>query len=516
MATPLQPPADDERPSAAPLVERPTTGEPPSAATADSLRIERTRTASPGAPGAPPVRTRTRGSSSTSRRANASLLERFQEASVPSGMWSATGTTIAKAPTVGDIRRGSFSHDGWTAEGQTDRRRSSVGTGDDARARRVRPAPQASGALTREQRTASGSIGHIRETKAEHEAVASAAGDDKTKADAPVVAPVVAPPGDVKEGDATAVASERGSADSPASDPPLTGYRPPPKHTWGQATAIGLKGFWRFFITPFGFLVVVYGLNVVAWGGMLFLLLCNAAPAMCRPTCNDINSPRRIWIEIDSQILNALFCVTGFGLVPWRFRDLYFLLKWRVGKDHSMLRRLAGIHRSWFRLPNSDLLDVRSAAPVAAEDDPRAAVPLPLSKAPEPPLTGVRAKPTPLWKLDLVIWLFVANTFLQVVLSAFMWGLNRFDRPSWSTGLFVALASIVAGWAGFMQFREGKKIKVVEGVPISAEDQLILDEETPEAKGAPGVAEETREEKKKPFGLFAKKGVRPEDDEARA
>ncbi|KFY94778.1 hypothetical protein V498_03727 [Pseudogymnoascus sp. VKM F-4517 (FW-2822)] len=35
---------------------------------------------------------------------------------------------------------------------------------------------------------------------------------------------------------------------------------------------------------------------------------------MCHPTCDDINSPRRVWIEIDSQILNALFCVTGFGL----------------------------------------------------------------------------------------------------------------------------------------------------------------------------------------------------------
>jgi Protein of unknown function (DUF2985) len=74
---------------------------------------------------------------------------------------------------------------------------------------------------------------------------------------------------------------------------------------------------------------------------MLFLLICNAAPAMCTPTCNDINSPRRIWIEIDSQILNALFCVTGIGLLPWRARDGYVLYKKNWAK-------LSKIHAGWY------------------------------------------------------------------------------------------------------------------------------------------------------------------------
>jgi hypothetical protein len=82
-------------------------------------------------------------------------------------------------------------------------------------------------------------------------------------------------------------------------------------------------------------------LNIIAWGGMLFLLICNAAPAMCTPTCNDINSPRRIWIEIDSQILNALFCVTGIGLLPWRARDGYLLYKKNWAK-------LSKIHAGWY------------------------------------------------------------------------------------------------------------------------------------------------------------------------
>ncbi|KAM6506901.1 hypothetical protein FALCPG4_018719 [Fusarium falciforme] len=73
---------------------------------------------------------------------------------------------------------------------------------------------------------------------------------------------------------------------------------------------------WVRHMTIFKALLIIYCLNVVAWGGMIFLLLCNAAPAMCHPTCDDVNSPRRKWIEMDSQILNALFCVPAFGLAP--------------------------------------------------------------------------------------------------------------------------------------------------------------------------------------------------------
>jgi hypothetical protein len=82
-------------------------------------------------------------------------------------------------------------------------------------------------------------------------------------------------------------------------------------------------------------------LNVVAWGGMLFLLLVEAAPAMCHPTCNDLYSARRIWVEIDSQILNALFCVTGLGLLPWRLRDTWLIFRGNWAK-------LSVIHAGWY------------------------------------------------------------------------------------------------------------------------------------------------------------------------
>ncbi|KAL8975813.1 MAG: hypothetical protein Q9177_006984, partial [Variospora cf. flavescens] len=269
------------------------------------------------------------------------------------------------------------------------------------------------------------------------------------------------------------------------------GYKFPPKHTWAEALLIGLKGLWKFTLTPLGFLIVLYGLNVVAWGGMLFLLLIGGGRQfMCFPPgsngrkdCNDQQSPRRIWIEIDSQILNALFCVTGFGLVPWRFRDLYYLLKWRIGKRRDGFRKLAGIHRSWFRLPGSDRLPIGDSSLETSSDHPDSSIPLPASKIPDQPLTGIRAPPTAPWKLDYVIWAYVLNTFLQVVLSFFMWYYNRYDRPSWSTGTFVALACIVAGLGGLMVFQEGKRVKKVEGIPVEEAEALADIEKGVKAEG---------------------------------
>lgn len=293
------------------------------------------------------------------------------------------------------------------------------------------------------------------------------------------------------------------------------GYKFPPKHTWGEATKIGLKAFGKFTITPLGFLIVIYGLNVVAWGGMLFLLLIGGGKQfMCYPPgshgekdCNNINSPRRIWIEIDSQILNALFCVTGFGLIPWRFRDFYYLMKFRLLHDQSALRRLAGIHRAWFRLAGSHELPTDPDAPV---DDPanNPAIPLPPSKIPDAPLTGVRAPATRMWKLDYVVWAFVLNTFLQAVLSGFMWGFNRYKRPSWSTGTFVALACIVAGLGGLMSFQEGKRVKKFEGIPVKT-GEVLADAERDVVGGGEKI--KSKKSIKKDKAVTQEKASAPDD-----
>ncbi|OTA81737.1 hypothetical protein M434DRAFT_401254 [Hypoxylon sp. CO27-5] len=284
------------------------------------------------------------------------------------------------------------------------------------------------------------------------------------------------PPAQAQEGVGAALSSNTAALDVQMHEY-ANGYHFPPKYPIKEQIRMGLVDFWNFYNTGFGFFLTIYSLNVVAWGGMLFLLLCNAAPEMCWVNgtfdCNHIDSPRRIWIETDSQILNALFCVTGFGLAPWRFRDLYFLLQYRVRGDYKALRRLAGVHRGWFRLPGSDQLPV-ALGPKNIEETTANynvdSVPYPLDTISDPPPTGIRAPPTKMWKLDFIIYFNVANTFLQCVLSGFMWALNRYDRPSWSTGLFVCLACIVAAIAGILMGIEGKHVKAIEGVPLTKRD----------------------------------------------
>lgn len=270
--------------------------------------------------------------------------------------------------------------------------------------------------------------------------------------------------------------------DKPAAltEPFDNGYHFPPSYPKREAFKHGTVAFLRYSITPVGFCVVLYGLNVVAWGGMLFLLLCNASPAMCYPDCNNINSPRRKWVEYDSQVLTALFSLTGFGLAPWRFRDLYYLMKYRLQGRHDGLRRLAGIHRGWFRMPGTQEIPV-DVGPANVEEQLRAGVvqeavvPVPPSKMSDAPLTGVRAPATKVWKMDFMIWMMVWNTLFQCVLSGVMWGMNRYDRPSWSTGLFVALGCIVAAVGGLVMFFEGKTVKSIEGVPLTDRDRARLE-----------------------------------------
>lgn len=458
--------------------------------------------------------TMSRPSSGTSGGRLRSASLKFLESGPPLGAWHAAGEALGKAPTHTDIRRGSFSHNGWDSE--TQRRHSSISSNDPV----VRPIGERNFSSTSQPLQTPGSgrgsapLGSHAEIEDEMDifpnysprgemsdqvftprslrqprTVDEGDGDDdeyfapnqqrrlpKKFRDSPAVVPAATKkPMKVVIEDPSPASVQGPNADGVYPN----GYKFPPKHTTMEALKIGFIAFCKYFITPLGFIIVIYCLNIVAWGGMLFLLLVGGGKQyMCYPRdkppgfkdCDDLYSPRRIWLEIDSQILNALFCVTGFGLIPWRFRDLYYLLQYRLLHKTSGLRRLGGIHNGWFRLPGSNNLPLPETARLQTTDDDALdqktpSLPLPLSKTPEAPLTGIRAPPTATWKLDYVIWAMVMNTFLQCVLCGFMWGYNRFDRPSWATGTFIALACIVAALGGLMTFQEAKKVKAVEGIP---------------------------------------------------
>jgi len=427
--------------------------------------LEEQLPSSPASPAPGAGADRIRGNSSASslqgrlRRASKS----FQESAPPPGFSVATGQMVNALPSMTDIRRGSYDNDGWSGKGQVVERE-----------RRA--------SLTKPVGLPSEDTSHQKNTDVRHQSIPEVKAVNQTNIRAVSTGTTTDDKIESKKsGESSVTGTITNTTTEPSAEAKTTpfdnGYQFPPKHSWGEATKIFLVAFWKFFITPVGFLVVIYGLNIVAWGGMLFLLLCNASPAMCKPTCNDINSPRRVWIEIDSQILNSLFCVTGFGTIPWRFRDLYYLCQYRIQKKDIGLRRLAGINRGWFRLAGStELPSHLGPSNVDAElaNVPQSSLAFPLSKTADAPLTGIRAPPTKMWKLDFVIWTMVWNTILQAVLCYFMWGQNRYERPSWSTGLFVALACIVAGAGGIMSYIEGQHVKKVEGVPVSEKDQQKL------------------------------------------
>lgn len=385
-----------------------------------------------------------------------SMSKDFEESSPPSGFMTAT-SKFASSAVVGDLPRRNSTN---SSLGQPPTRRQTLSD------QPVEQVPRESAEIRHNDQREADDAKQAVEGAATGTTVASGSrGKDASQAGS----------------DSTAIAmtKEKSGDTAEATDPFINGYHFPPSYPKREAFKHGLVSFLHYCITPVGFCVVLYGLNVVAWGGMLFLLLCNASPAMCYPTCDDINSPRRKWVEYDSQILTALFSLTAFGLAPWRFRDLYYLMKYRLMSRQDGLRRLGGIHSDWFRLPGSadlpaDVGPQNVEALMAQGEVAEAVVPLPPKKMAEPPLTGVRALPTKVWRVDFVIWMNVWNTFFQCVLSGVMWGMNRYDRPSWSTGLFVALGCTVAGLGGVMMFIEGRRVKSIEGVPLTDRDRERL------------------------------------------
>lgn len=149
-------------------------------------------------------------------------------------------------------------------------------------------------------------------------------------------------------------------------------------------------------------IIVIYALNIVAWGGMLFLVLVGAA----NKTMPD-EQTRKVWIEIDSQILNALFCVTGIGLIPCRVRDLYQLhrkkYQHRLFKRHSYTRSLI-----WIRV---------------------------------------------------VVWSFIANSLFQIGMAICMWSMDMNTRPGWLVGIFVAFGCCSGAAAGLIQVILARRMK---------------------------------------------------------
>lgn len=221
------------------------------------------------------------------------------------------------------------------------------------------------------------------------------------------------------------------------------------KVSWSTALVRGPIAVYKFTIAPTGAFIIIYGINVIAWGAMLFFLLLNVGPMQ--------KEQKKIWIEIDSQILNALFCLASWALAPWRVRDTYWLIMWRFGSDaksKSSIGQLARRNEGWLRMRDSDLIESHETI---------------LSQK---TLTGKIAPPTKKWKIDFVVINLLLNSLFQVGMATFMWVYNRHNRPSFGVGLFIGLGCFSSLLGGAMSWWEARKIKLLEGPKVELVNEL--------------------------------------------
>ncbi|KAJ5369575.1 hypothetical protein N7509_014187 [Penicillium cosmopolitanum] len=322
----------------------------------------------------------------TIRSASISTATRLLDYNPAGGMWQATGTVIAHAPNITDLRSPDTVY--FDMHGRSIRRVS------------IQTASGASKVLRSDATSTEPPFSECKEVTSKSDELPSTARYDHSRS-----------PKNYQE-----------------------------KQSWGKAFRKGSVASWQFICTPTGLFITVYGLNVIAWGAMLFFLLLNVGPMT--------KEQKSIWIEIDSQILNGLFCLTSWGLAPWRIRDTYWLLVWRIGsgeRSRNSINHLAKRSASWFRMRECDFEN--------SCDE------IPLRKT----LTGKSAPATKTWKMDFVVINMLLNSLFQIGMATFMWEYNRHTRPSFGVGLFIGLGCFSSLLAGIMTWWEGRKIKRIEG-----------------------------------------------------
>jgi hypothetical protein len=226
---------------------------------------------SPTAEHSNPNRSRQTSSTSTLQRNLRSASKSFQESSPPTGMCIATAQVASSVPSLSDIRRGSYNSDGWSGEGQIreKKRRASLSTrrgSQTAEGRRSSVDPHSPKQPSEQFRH--DSVPEAAEERDQHE-LASGPSAGITLEDMDSTSKPIEMETRMKKQTST---NQRSSGDTKTSlhasaadndsqfltRPFDNGYQFPPRHTWIESTAIFLTAFWKFFITPVGFLVTIY------------------------------------------------------------------------------------------------------------------------------------------------------------------------------------------------------------------------------------------------------------------
>ncbi|KZW03764.1 hypothetical protein EXIGLDRAFT_599427 [Exidia glandulosa HHB12029] len=224
-----------------------------------------------------------------------------------------------------------------------------------------------------------------------------------------------------------------------------------------------LSGLWAFLKTPTGAVMGIYGFLVAFWGAAIVLFL--------GKLINLHNKEKQdIWVEISCQVENALFTITGVGLIPWRVIDTYRIVRiWHYQRVIRKRREQRGLPPLCDEndLPDP-VLEPNHVHVLEARQQEQ------LQKQQEKfqkSQTWYRPHRTDTHKafpIGTALWICLltdGNSVFQCMLCGCMWGLNRFDRPAWTTGTLVPasfLCGIAAGvliWYGGKQTRKTLEVE---------------------------------------------------------
>ncbi|CUA70390.1 hypothetical protein RSOLAG22IIIB_00750 [Rhizoctonia solani] len=234
-----------------------------------------------------------------------------------------------------------------------------------------------------------------------------------------------------------------------------------------------LSGFWGYITTPMGFVSFVYGFLCAFWGAAIVIFLAKII--------NLHNEDRQgFWVEISSQIENALFTVTGVGLIPWRVIDTYRIAKiWHYRQVTRRLRRKAKLPAL---IDGNDLPDpvynpnyVHVLSDRQQEDLHYQQQKFMASQTWYRPHETETHKAFPI-KTALFICLYIDfNSVFQCMLCGCMWSMNRFERPAWTTGTLIPASFLCGIAAGVLIWRGGNQTKKVKEVEERLREALDIE-----------------------------------------
>ncbi|QRV72413.1 hypothetical protein RhiJN_00427 [Ceratobasidium sp. AG-Ba] len=235
----------------------------------------------------------------------------------------------------------------------------------------------------------------------------------------------------------------------------------------------GLAGFWGYVKTPTGFASFLYGFLCAFWGAAIVIFLAKII--------NLHNEDRQgFWVEVSSQIENALFTLTGVGLIPWRVIDTYRIAKiWHYRQVTRRLRRNAGLPAL---IDGNDLPDpiynpnyVHVLSEKQQNDLHYQQQKFMSNQTWYRPHETDTHKAFPI-KTALFICLFIDfNSVFQVMLCACMWSMNRFQRPAWTTGTLIPASFLCGIAAGVLIWRGGNQTKKVKEVEQRLREALDME-----------------------------------------